>query len=96
MTREHALACPITIGTRNCEQMTGVSWRWVRDHAAELGVPVWRVGGQRGKSMIPAAQLLAALERIAEREPPPRERTDEEERVWTREQLGVVRKDGRR
>ena len=47
--------------------MTGVAWRWLRDNAWRLGVPIWRVGG---KSVIPAAPFLQALKREAEREEP--------------------------
>ena len=67
--------------------MTGVSWRWLRDNAGRLGVPIWRVGG---KSVIPAAPLLRALEREAARQEP-RELTDEDERERLRSRLGVER-----
>ena len=78
---------PITIGPGNAVGMTGVSWRWLRDNAERLGVPIWRVGG---KSMIPAAPLLRALERVAAQHEP-RELTDEEERQRLRSQLGMER-----
>jgi hypothetical protein len=78
---------PLTIGPRNAAEMTGVSWRWLRDNADRLGVPIWHVGG---KSMIPAAPLLEALQReAAAREP--RELSDEEERENLRHQLGMQR-----
>lgn len=78
---------PITIGPRNAVEMTGLSWRWLRDNAERLGVALWRVGG---KSMIPAAPLLEALEReAAQRES--RELTDEEERQRLRYELGMER-----
>ena len=83
---EYAIA-PITIGPANAVGMTGVSWRWLRDNAARLGVPIWRVGG---KSMIPAAPLLHALEREAAQEEP-HELTDEEERQRLRAELGMER-----
>ncbi len=51
---------PLTVGPRNCEAATGVPWRWLREHAAELGVAIVRVDG---KSVIVASELLAALER---------------------------------
>ena len=78
---------PITIGPRNAVGMTGVPWRWLRDNAARLGVPIWRVGG---KSMIPATPLLRALEREAA-DQQPRELTDEEERQRLRGELGMER-----
>ena len=53
---------PLTIGPRNAEAATGVTWRWIRDHAPELGVQVVRVDG---KAFVLAAELLAALERYA-------------------------------
>ena len=83
---QHALA-PITIGPGNAVGMSGVPWRWLRDNARRLGVPIWRVGG---KSMIPAAPLLRALEREAGNEQP-RELTDEEERQRLRVELGMER-----
>lgn len=50
---------PLTIGTKNAEQMTGFSWRWLRDHAPELGVEIIQIDG---KSCILAEPLLAAIE----------------------------------
>ena len=73
--RADAVIAPITIGPGNAVGMTGVSWRWLRDNAGRLGVPIWRVGG---KSMIPAASLLPALEHEAARHEA-REFSDEEE-----------------
>jgi len=67
---------PLTIGPRNCEAAIGQNWRWARDFAVRVGVPIWRVGT---KSLIPAQPLLQALEREAAK-PPPRELTEEEER----------------
>lgn len=78
---------PITIGPGNAVDMTGVSWRWLRDNAERLGVPIWRVGG---KSVIPAVPLLQALAREAARQEP-RELSDEEERETLRRQLGMER-----
>lgn len=86
MRRPEDAIVPLTIGPGNAVGMTGVSWRWLRDNAERLGVPIWRVGG---KSMIPAAPLLRALEREAAQEP--RELTDEQERQRLRSQLGMER-----
>ncbi len=78
---------PITIGPRNAVEMTGVSWRWLRDSARRLGVPIWRVGG---KSVIPAAPLLQALKREAAMQER-RILSDEEEREQLRCFLGMER-----
>ena len=56
------LAAPLSIGPKNAEALTGLSWRWLRDNAEDLGVEVVRVGG---KSFIPAGSLREALERRA-------------------------------
>ena len=87
MRRAEGAIAPITIGPGNAVGMTGVPWRWLRDNAGRLGVPIWRVGG---KSVIPAAPLLQALEREAAQQEP-RELTDEEERQRLRGQLGMER-----
>ena len=85
--RAEGVVAPLTIGPANAVEMTGVPWRWLRDNAGRLGVPIWRVGG---KSMIPAAPLLAALEQQAAAQEP-RELTEEEERQKLRQQLGMER-----
>lgn len=54
---------PLTIGPANAEAATGVSWRWIRDHASQLGVEIVKIDG---KSVILADRLLAALERRAQ------------------------------
>lgn len=64
---------PVLIGPRNCEACTGLPWRSVRDNARAMGVPVLLVGR---KAAVPAAALLAALERQdvtgdSERDAPP-------------------------
>lgn len=58
--------CPALIGPRNCEAFIGQPWRWVRDTARRLGVPVLTVGG---KSFVRAPEMLAALEREAASQP---------------------------
>ena len=50
---------PIAIGPKNAESMIGHSWRWLRDHAAELRVPIVVIDGKR---LIPAEPLRVALE----------------------------------
>jgi hypothetical protein len=85
--RADEAVAPITIGPRNAVEMTGVSWRWLRDNAQRLGVPIWRLGG---KSVIPAAPLLRALEHEAAQQDP-RKLTDEQERERLRRQLGMER-----
>ncbi len=49
---------PLTIGPANCEAMLGVNWRWLRDHAEELGLTMLRVAGK------PFVEASAALEAI--------------------------------
>jgi hypothetical protein len=51
---------PLCIGSGNAVAMTGHSWRWLRDHAEELGVAIVKVDG---KAVIIADELLAALEK---------------------------------
>jgi hypothetical protein len=49
---------PLLIGPANALACTGFSWRWCRDHAAELGV---RFVGAGRKRAIVASEFLAAL-----------------------------------
>lgn len=53
-----ALVAPLMVGPVNCEPVLGVSWRWLRDHAGDLGLKVLRVEGK------PFVEALAALEAI--------------------------------
>jgi hypothetical protein len=55
-----ASVSPLLIGPRNCEQLTGLSWRYLRDHARELGIEPVHIGR---KLVVPAAAFLKALER---------------------------------
>lgn len=55
-----ASVTPLAIGPANCEAMLGVSWRWLRDHAAELELTIMRVDG---KSFVDAAAALDAIRR---------------------------------
>jgi hypothetical protein len=87
MRRAEDATAPITIGPSNAVEMTGVSWRWLRDNAEQLGVPIWRLGS---KSVIPADPLLKALAREAAQHES-REPTDEEEREKLRHELGMER-----
>lgn len=73
---------PIYIGPRNAEHVIGQSWRWCRDTARRLGVPVLRVGG---KPLIRAVQFAMALERAAELV----ELTPEQERQAMLDALGM-------
>lgn len=70
---------PIAIGPKNAEAMCGHSWRWLRDHAAELGVEIIAIDGKR---CILADRLLAALEKRAA--PPVVEPVDELEQMRER------------
>lgn len=48
------------LGPDNAEACVGYSWRWVRDTARELGVPLVQVGR---RYLIPVEAFRAALER---------------------------------
>lgn len=50
----------LTVGPANCEAVTGLPWRHVRDHAEELGLEFVSVGAKR---VLLADRLLAALEK---------------------------------
>lgn len=56
-------AHPLAVSSANCVDMTGMSWTWIVRFARAQGVPVWRVGTR--KQLVPAAALLAAMERAA-------------------------------
>jgi hypothetical protein len=77
---------PFTIAPGNAREALGLPWRWCRDFARRAGVPIWHVGG---KSAIPAAQLVAALERAAALQAPLREPTDAERLAALRAKLGI-------
>lgn len=81
---------PIYVTPKNCELALGVKWRWARETALELGVPIIRRGA---KTLIVAAPLVEALRAAAEREAAARApKTDEDERDQMRAQLGLVRR----
>jgi hypothetical protein len=54
---------PLFISTGNAEAATGQSWRWCKNMAALLNVPVLGAGK---KQLIDAAKFRDALERLAE------------------------------
>lgn len=76
---------PLLVGPANCEAMTGMPWRHIRDHAEELGLTFVSVGNKRA---IVAADLLVALAGRASREAAPAE-VDELEAM--RRRLGKQR-----
>lgn len=76
---------PVLLGPKNCEAAVGAPWRWVRDQAAVLGVPL--VGSGR-KQFVRADLFLAALEAANETTEPPAE-LDAAEQV--RRLIGVSR-----
>ena len=82
---------PLSVGPLNAESMTGLPWRWIRDHAEELGVEVIRVDG---KFLILAATLLAALEKRARPAILEPERSDADELAELRARLGKQRRAG--
>lgn len=49
---------PLLLGPKNCEAATGLPWRFVRDHARQLGIEPIRVGK---KLCVPVAAFLGAL-----------------------------------
>jgi hypothetical protein len=92
MTHAHRIEAPnvtpLMVTPANCEQVLGVKYRWCKERARELGVPVIRIGG---KSLIEAAPLVEALKReAASKQPAPL--IDEEQRSQMRAQLGLVRR----
>jgi len=58
---------PLALGPANCAAIIGQPWRWTRDTARRLGVPVHRCAG---KSWIEAETFLCAL-RAQSTEPKP-------------------------
>lgn len=56
----------LLITAANCEAVTGLRWRVVRNHAKQLGVPVYSVGK---KLAIPVEKLMAALDAASLVEP---------------------------
>ena len=54
----HTLAAPLFIGRDNAQAVIGRPWRWVRDAASALGVPMVRHGRA---TLIPAQALTEAL-----------------------------------
>ena len=63
------LAGPLFLGPRNAESQTGLTWRYLRKVAEDLGVETIAMGAS--KVVLPAAPLLAALQRKAEAEAGP-------------------------
>jgi hypothetical protein len=81
-------AQPLSISSANCVALTGMSWSWVTRFAREHGVPLWRVGAR--KQLIPAAQLVAAMERVAAEAPTARPLTMAEEIAAAREAISAA------
>lgn len=61
-------AVPLLISSRNAEAVIGQTWRWLRDHAADLGLEILTVDGKR---FIDAAAALDAIKRRAAVQAPP-------------------------
>jgi hypothetical protein len=55
-----AAPVPLLLGELNAEAVVGRSWRWVKDTANALGVPVYR------HRLVDAERFLAALRAEAE------------------------------
>jgi hypothetical protein len=77
--------------------MTGVEWRWLRDHAAELGIEIRRVAS---KPFADAAAVIEAIRRHGELIGGPTaandERDDEPTIADLRARLGMRRAGGDR
>lgn len=58
---ERAGVVPLLLGPKNCELMTGLPWRFVRDHARELGIAPLKVGK---KLCVPADAFMRALQGV--------------------------------
>lgn len=94
--KPRAAVIPLLLGPANCESAVGFSWRFVRDHAPVLGVPIIGTGRKR---CVRADLFVAALERsgaadlpsLAKVEPEP---VDAAEAV--RRAIGVSRRGGER
>ncbi|HEY3236096.1 MAG TPA: hypothetical protein VGJ84_15370 [Polyangiaceae bacterium] len=56
------MTAPLLISSSNGEQLLGCSWRWLRDHSAELRLTVMQVGGKR---FVDASAALDAINRHA-------------------------------
>lgn len=90
--KTRAAVIPLLLGPANCESAVGLPWRFVRDHAPELGVPIIGTGRKR---CVRADLFIEALERsgagdlpsLAKAEPEP---LDAAEAV--RRAIGVTRR----
>lgn len=82
---------PVCIGPRNAALVTGQSWRWCRDVAKRLGVPVRRTAG---KPWIDPTQWLEAVRADAEPIKATPEVDERDELAALRARLGKVRHAG--
>jgi hypothetical protein len=64
---------PLLLGPKNCLAAIGADWRWCRDQARALGVPL--VGSGR-KQFVRADLFLAALEAASNDTAEPEDETD--------------------
>lgn len=62
--KPRAAVIPLLLGPANCEAAVGLPWRFVRDHAPELGVPIIGTGRKR---CVRADLFIEALERSGTR-----------------------------
>jgi len=85
---------PLFISTGNAEACTGQSWRWCRDMARALGVPLLGAGK---KQLVDAAKFRAALEGLVDGgiAEPGNTVTDPAEQIRQRLGLRVVAGGGR-
>lgn len=62
MTKPSPSGYAAAVTSSNCDEVMGVSWKWLRAFCRANGVPVWTVGG---RLLVPTHAVLVALERIS-------------------------------
>lgn len=79
---------PVLLGPANALAATGASWRWVRDAAAELRVPLLKHGK---KQFVDAAAFVAALRKAQAAGDAPRPEGQEDEPMSVEEAAAIIR-----
>jgi hypothetical protein len=95
----HAPVVPLFVSSMNCRDVVGQSWRWTREIAKQLGVPLISPPGS-SKTLIPAQALIEALETAGKLREPERPAVPEagsaDELAAMREKLNLRRIGGGR
>jgi hypothetical protein len=95
----HAPVVPLFVSSMNCRDVVGQSWRWTREIAKQLGVPLITPPGS-SKTLIPAQALIEALEIAGKLREPDRPTVPEagsaDELALMRARLGVRKHGGAR